>query len=418
MKKFIFAVLGALSSIGIAAGQGNSCPLIVQQALNAANSACQDTGRNQACYGNIALQATAVEGKSFVFEQTGDLIDVSDIQSLDVSPMNQEAGTWGVVLMRLQANLPETMVGQNVTFLLFGDVSISPNPNVEAQSPMQAFYLRTGIGDAPCEEAPQSGLMIQTPEGAQQVAFNVNGVDISMGSTILFRAQPGVEMAVSALEGAATVNINNELFPIVAGTWARMPIDSNFNILDVPALPTPYRGEVLSSLPIGLLERDIIPRIPLSEIELQMVYERIQNGALPCGDAEGVLPDCSHLPIININDPNAARFASESWNPPLPNGLRLIPLDDGARCIFKPQESTTQVPDIGIPLCDELFTPEQLEETFNDLNINLLPSLGLPLNTLPCVFPPQPGDPSLCGTNPLGGNGEGLPIPSIPTPGG
>jgi hypothetical protein len=31
---------------------------------------------------------------------------------------------WGVALMRLQANIPETLPGQNVTFLLFGDVEI------------------------------------------------------------------------------------------------------------------------------------------------------------------------------------------------------------------------------------------------------------------------------------------------------
>ena len=32
---------------------------------------------------------------------------------------------------------------------------------------MQAFYFRSGIGDAPCAEAPNSGILIQTPEGRQ-----------------------------------------------------------------------------------------------------------------------------------------------------------------------------------------------------------------------------------------------------------
>jgi len=35
----------------------DTCPAIVQTALAVANRACQATGRNQACYGNIHLEA-------------------------------------------------------------------------------------------------------------------------------------------------------------------------------------------------------------------------------------------------------------------------------------------------------------------------------------------------------------------------
>ena len=35
-------------------------------------------------------------------------------------------GEWGVSLMQLQANLPDTLPGQNVTVLLFGDVTLQP----------------------------------------------------------------------------------------------------------------------------------------------------------------------------------------------------------------------------------------------------------------------------------------------------
>ena len=61
--------------------------------------------------------------------------------------------------------------------------------------PMQAFYLTTGIGDAGCNEAPESGVLIQTPEGVSEVTFNINGVDVAMGSTVLFQAQPDAAMS-------------------------------------------------------------------------------------------------------------------------------------------------------------------------------------------------------------------------------
>src|SRR5690606_12835103 len=48
-----------------------------------------------------------------------------------------------------------------------------------AYGPMQVFYLQTGVQDAPCGEAPNSGLMIQTPEGVAEVTLLMNEVDIS-----------------------------------------------------------------------------------------------------------------------------------------------------------------------------------------------------------------------------------------------
>src|SRR5690606_20836366 len=40
---------------------------------------------------------------------------------------------WGVALMQIQANLPDTLPGQNVTFLLFGDVTIEEEVGEQAR---------------------------------------------------------------------------------------------------------------------------------------------------------------------------------------------------------------------------------------------------------------------------------------------
>src|SRR5690349_9088052 len=78
------------------------CPDIVQQAYKSVELSCEEqTARNQACYGNLALTATAREGVSnFSFAKVGDIADVANIQSLQLSGMNEAEAHWGVVMMK------------------------------------------------------------------------------------------------------------------------------------------------------------------------------------------------------------------------------------------------------------------------------------------------------------------------------
>ena len=103
----------------------NSCSDFVKQALTVMDKACVDTGRNEACYGSVSLKADPrPDVTNFQFSQPGNIVKLSDIQTLQLSALNADNNTWGVVLMRLQANLPGTAAGQFVTMLLFGDVQI------------------------------------------------------------------------------------------------------------------------------------------------------------------------------------------------------------------------------------------------------------------------------------------------------
>lgn len=104
---------------------GPECTTLVKQALDATNEICDGTGRNQACYGHVLVKAEPQPGlDAFQFDKVGEKVEVSALKSLHLSPMDTTAGTWGVSLMRLQANLPDTSPGENVTLLLFGDVEV------------------------------------------------------------------------------------------------------------------------------------------------------------------------------------------------------------------------------------------------------------------------------------------------------
>ena len=102
----------------------SDCPAIIQAALDATDQNCDITSRNQACYGNITLESQLRSGVSDTdFDEEGERVDVASVSTLTLRPWNDD-GTWGIALMKLQTSLPDTLPGQNVTFLLFGNVQI------------------------------------------------------------------------------------------------------------------------------------------------------------------------------------------------------------------------------------------------------------------------------------------------------
>ncbi len=288
-------LLGALFTTFTSAQQDDVCPAIVEAALEAIDNICIEAGRNQACYGNVQIEAEPqADVSEFAFSQVGDIVDVATIHTMRLSPLDEQQGVWGLALMRLQANIPDTLPGQNVTFLLFGDVEITNavDPDNPELNPMQAFFLKTGIGDAACEEAPESGLLVQTPEGVREVAFNVNGVDVAMGSTVYFQANPGDRMRVTTLEGSAILHEEGRIVAVPAGARLETPIDKDFNIIDIPD-PEPYSPEEFAPLPIDELERDIEIAPPIPEEELRFIDSMADNGIVPC-DMPG-MPPCEEV---------------------------------------------------------------------------------------------------------------------------
>ncbi len=340
----ILALLALIAMPGPLAARSESgaaeCPVIVQRALATTDRLCDGTGRNQACYGHIALEAQPQpDVNDFVFVSEGDRAHVSDLQSLRLSQMDLLTGTWGIALLRLQAGLPDT-APDNVTIVLFGDVTLENRgqslPEIPVQStnpagvnirrlpdaasdglivgrllpgepafavgrladsswlyvrhplsghtgwiltrlltvegdldtltvferdatyygPMQAFTFQSAHDDAPCAEAPQSGLMIQTPEGSAKVTFLINEVDIQLGSTVFFQAEAGGELVVRVVEGGANVSAGGRTQIAPAGTEGAVPVDDELRPAGPPSPPQPYDMDDVAALPVTLLPRE------------------------------------------------------------------------------------------------------------------------------------------------------------------
>ncbi|NWF71165.1 MAG: hypothetical protein HXY40_18945 [Chloroflexi bacterium] len=337
------------------------CPALVEAALHTASAACADLGRNQACYGNVLLQATPRgDVPTFTFEQTGDIVNIADIDTLQLSSMSLSDGTWGVGLMKLQANLPDTVPGQNVTLLLFGDVQLTNavepvvelpmratgNVNVRLRprtdqdnimasltrgqevvangrladstwirievegdargvgwvsvdfltsdgdinslnivqpgaaqfGPMQAFYFSSGLGDAPCAEAPESGILLQTPQGAGQILLDVNGASIQLGSTVFAQTGDGF-MWLSVLEGGISVSASGVTQAVPAGTFTRVPLGADGLVNGAPEFPQPYDQSKFAALPLVLLPEQIVVATPIDPESIQTAVQAAQAEA-------------------------------------------------------------------------------------------------------------------------------------------
>lgn len=348
-KWFWFAAL--LMCTSLAAAQDN-CPIVVQEALANLNNLCGTTGRNQACYGNVALTAAPQQGiTQFKFDTEGDIANLSDIRTLDLEPYNDTTETWGLAIMQVQANIPDSLPGQNVTFIIFGDTTIENAVQAE-KKPMQDFYLTTGVGNSNCVEMPESGLMVQTPSGVRNVTFTINGVEVEMGSTVVFQAQPQGQMRVKTLEGKAVLKVGEKTIRVVQGSEFVAPIDENLSISGEGTV-TPYQEENVQSFPIEGLERSIEIAAPLTEEQIDYIEESIDP--LCSDETDTFLPPCKY-PVYDVNgheiqyDADGYVLLTDENGEPLlydENGTPITSMEDYYRFTSEWADETTFVDEVG-----------------------------------------------------------------------
>lgn len=279
----LYVLMGAV--VVQSAAQPSACTALVTQALQAVGQNCEGLGRNTACYGFDRVEArfaSSSTAETVAFGQPADQAPLLDLIDLRTAPLDLVAERWGIAVLNVQANIPNTLPGQAVTFMLLGDAQVQndvpadqaltvgepvrvivtagqrvnlrggpatsfnivgnadpgqpfdadarsadgqwvrlaafdawlsrslvapltagddlnalPVADLDSQSPMQAFYFRTGIGVPTCAEAPDV-LVLQGPEAAR-VRLSVNGAEVELGSTAVLRS---ATEAFSSLSGS------------------------------------------------------------------------------------------------------------------------------------------------------------------------------------------------------------------------
>jgi Bacterial SH3 domain len=274
MKRFlsgsVFTVFISLISILVISAQG-TCSALIEEALSQMDDNCEGLVWNNACYGfNLVQAAFLNDVPDDFFTRPADVAAITELETLATAGLDATSGTWGVAVMSIQANLPNTLPGQNVTFVLMGDTEVEnavapadtfipadglaatittpqganvrsgpglnfnvvggiapdtiiqvdgqsadgewlrvahnnrpgwvnrigfaddaafaalPVLSPELRTTMQAFYLRTGIGQSNCEGIPEDILLVNGPNGID-IELEVNGANVVIGSTIGLR---------------------------------------------------------------------------------------------------------------------------------------------------------------------------------------------------------------------------------------
>jgi hypothetical protein len=321
--------------------EAEQCKL-VEEALQVTQLSCNDTSLNEACYGYIRVGAE-LRDEDTQFVEQGDTTSVTNIQSLQLSPMDITAGQWGVMIMQVEANVTEGDITttDDVQVVLYGDTQVEAaanfvemtataqanirrQPRTDAEvlgvvavgeskianarlednswirirlsgedtpvgwisteflraatdisvlpsfttaqaeevptdigavyGPMQAAIIQTGEDAPPCSEAPNNGILIQTPEGSASITLWMDEVVIELDGTGLVSAEADGEMTVAIIEGSAQVSANGGTSTIVAGQATDIELDSELSPTTAPSAPRPVTAEEINGVPTVLLD--------------------------------------------------------------------------------------------------------------------------------------------------------------------
>jgi hypothetical protein len=231
-----------------------ACNQIIESAMNNVGSICNTLGVNQACYGNQVVEVTFREGAAETFNAAGDVVALQSVQQLRTGAFNADLQQWGIALIKAQPNLPGTLPGQAVTFILYGDSQLD-----DVNPAMNSVTLRTGIGEVGCESAPPAAMLVQSPSG-EQVTMTINGAQVTIASTIHIQAEAQQGLTVSTFEGRADITAFNETKSAIAGERVSMPVDVNtLTVNGPPSDPEPFEIVERERSFIEVIERQNTP---------------------------------------------------------------------------------------------------------------------------------------------------------------
>jgi hypothetical protein len=126
MRLKAWLVLGFVLAFSVlpAVSQGG-CSALVDRALRAIDQFCAALERNSVCYGNNQVSAQFLtEVAEDFFSKPSDRASLVDIQTIETTSLSTEREEWGVAVLNVQANVPNTLPGQAVTFILLGDAEV------------------------------------------------------------------------------------------------------------------------------------------------------------------------------------------------------------------------------------------------------------------------------------------------------
>jgi len=123
---------------------------------------------------------------------------------------------------------------------------------------MQSFDLISATTDDTCSETPDSGVMIQSPDGQpNDLKLRVNNVVLTFNGTIFLKAQAGNSLQIDVLEGQASASVLESNATAQVGSRIEVSLDANLMPLSPPTT-IEFDSEELIGLPTRLFARQFV----------------------------------------------------------------------------------------------------------------------------------------------------------------
>ncbi len=243
-----------------------TCEELVIAARDTASNACIELDGGEVCYGHIQVSAEFQPDMQVRFSLPGDNADLTTIRRIHTTALSEAAQAWGIAVVKAIIEQDE------VVFILYGDATldgITPD--------MSGATLSTHTGGASC--GPSSAMLVQSPEDAQ-VTLKLNGVDITLGSTVHITAIENQAMTLATMEGTVVVAASNATRIIRPGAQVRVPLDG-LDAGGAPSEPAPLDIAGLQGAPLILLDRPVQLPQPIAGPTVPPISSTLVTSTLP-----------------------------------------------------------------------------------------------------------------------------------------
>lgn len=259
-------------------GQAATCPAIVDQALNALGNNCADLTRNNACYGYKNVSASFFQPQPIdFFTKPSDKAQLVLMKSIQTTAYDATSQGWGIAVLKVQANIPNSVPGQAVTFLLMGDAQVrNAVPADQALTPAQPVTVTVKFAT----------LLHASP---------------SLDSPTLTSVDPGASLAADALSADSA--------------WARVAFQNSPAWISLDALNP---NDALNQLPAITAD---------SRTPMQAFYFSTGLGAASCVGAPSTVSVESPENIridLTVNGANIEIGSLVSFQSQLDGGMKMI----------------------------------------------------------------------------------------------
>ncbi|MBI5667890.1 MAG: SH3 domain-containing protein [Chloroflexi bacterium] len=174
--RILFPVLLAVVTIlllssGLTSAQPSECLALVQAAFSSLAETCAAAPGNSACFGRSAA-ATLADGSPASFASPGDVLELTNLQTIQTVLPDSAGDGWGLALLNVHANVPRALSEQGLKLLMLGEVQLENGVAADAAfTPVEAIAI-TSVVPANLRSAPSTDAQVlgNAPVGTELMA--------------------------------------------------------------------------------------------------------------------------------------------------------------------------------------------------------------------------------------------------------